>query len=236
MAEKYFFISYRSVEQDFALKLARDLLQVGYPVWMDRLHGVLPGDDWRQSLEQGVNNAAALLACVSRNYVESMWCRRELQRADSLKKPIFPILIGPMSDDIWPMEIQDKQYADFQNWTEATAYQVAFTSLLEGVRKRFGVQPGKPIEPPQPGEPDPSRDDPEDRAERGIAKLTLLEKVSEFAAIEAEERRKDMALWVEMYKAAAQAYRITTDDATRVRLKLQMETFKSEWEKLDGQR
>jgi len=55
--EKYFFLSYRSIEQDFALKLARDLLQSGHPVWMDRLHGILPGDEWRQSLEQGVRVA-----------------------------------------------------------------------------------------------------------------------------------------------------------------------------------
>ncbi len=67
-----FFTSYRSIEQDFALKLARDLLQAGYPVWLDRLHGILPGDEWRQSLEQGVNKADAVLACLSRNYVDTV--------------------------------------------------------------------------------------------------------------------------------------------------------------------
>ena len=43
-ADRYLFISYRSLEQDFALKLAGDLLSVGYPVWIDRLRGILPGD------------------------------------------------------------------------------------------------------------------------------------------------------------------------------------------------
>ena len=79
MVDQRILISYRSIEQDFALKLARDLLQAGYPVWMDRLHGILPGDEWRRSLKQGVNNAAALLACPSRNYVASTWCWRELR-------------------------------------------------------------------------------------------------------------------------------------------------------------
>jgi hypothetical protein len=134
--DNYLFLSYRSIEQDFALKLARDLLQSGHPLWMDRLHGILPGDEWRQSLEQGVNNATALLACISPNYVESTWCRRELQRADSLKKPIIPVLIGSVADEHWPLEIQDKQYADFRNWTDPAAYQVGLTALLAGIGKK----------------------------------------------------------------------------------------------------
>ena len=229
----HLFISYRSIEQDFALKLARDVLQAGYPVWMDRLHGILPGDEWRHSLEQGVNNAAALLACLSANYVDSTWCRRELQRADSLKKPIFPVLIGPVADDRWPLEIQDKQYADFQNWTDPAAYQAALTALLAGIEKKGLLKPGQPIALPQLQAPDPARDDPEDQAERSIVKAARLEKAGGFAAIEAEELRKDMDVWMEMYKAAAQQHRILLDDAARVRLELQMKTYKVKWEQLE---
>ncbi len=144
----YLFISYRSIEQAFALKLAGDLLCAGYPVWVDRLRGILPGDEWRQSLERGVNNSAALLACLSRNYTESTWCRRELQRADSLRKPIFPVLLGPVPDVLWSMEIQDKQYADFQSWTVDDAYQEAMKTLLDGIRTRLHLAAGQPLAPP----------------------------------------------------------------------------------------
>jgi hypothetical protein len=230
----YLFMSYRSVEHDFALKLASDLLQAGYSVWMDRLHGILPGDEWRQSLEQGVTNAVALVACVSRNYVESTWCRRELQRADSLKKPVFPILIGSVPDDLWPMEIQDKQYADFQNWNDDAVYQAALAVLLAGMEKRFKLKPGCSIALPQPDRPDPARDDPEDMAERGLAKVIQLQTKGEFAAIEAEELRKDMEVWMQMYKAAAQDNRMMVDSSVRVRLQLQMDTYKAEWQKLSN--
>jgi len=229
----HLFISYRSLEQDFALKLARDVLQAGYPVWMDRLHGILPGDEWRHSLEQGVNHAAALLACLSANYVDSTWCRRELQRADSLKKPIFPVLIGPVADDRWPLEIQDKQYADFQNWTDPAAYQAGLAALLAGIEKKGLLKPGQPIALPQPQAPDPARDDPEDQAERSIIKAARLEKAGGFAAIEAEELRKDMDVWMKKYQAAAQQNRLTVDYSLRVHLELQMKTFKAEWEELE---
>lgn len=224
------FISYRSVEKDLPLQLAADLMKHGYPVWMDRLQGILPGDPWRKSLEQGVNNATGVVACLSRNYVESTWCRRELQRADSLRIPIFPILLGPMPDDLWPMEIQDRQYADFRNWTDAKAYQAEFELLLAGLEKNLG--PGPALVPPLPGPADPARDDPEDQIERGMATTRELEQTDPFAAFEAEELRKDMELLLKQYQAAALQYRLVLDDALRVKLESQKNHYKVEWEKL----
>ncbi len=226
------FISYRSIEKDLPLKLAADIMKQGYPVWMDRLQGVLPGDPWRKSLEEGVNHAAGVVAFLSRNYAESTWCRRELQRADSLKKPIFPILIGPVSDELWPMEIQDRQYGDFQNWEDQKAYQSAFELLLDGLKKN--LLPGPALVPPPPGHADPGRDDPEDEIERGIAKTKELGQADPFAAFEAEELRKDMEMVEKQYKSAAQSYRMILDDALRVRLELQKTHYKAEWEKLKG--
>lgn len=230
---KYFFISYRSIDQDFALKLAGDLLRLGYSVWVDRLHGILPGDEWRRSLERGVNNSAALIACLSRNYIESTWCRRELQRADSLHKPIFPVLLGPIPDMLWPMEIQDKQYVDFQHWTVDEAYRKGINTLLTGIPTHLHLEPGQPIEPPQPDRPDPARNDPEDLAERRIADVERLRAEGGFAAIEAEELRKDMEVWMRMYQAAAKQNRMIIDDALRVKLELQMESYRAEWENLE---
>ena len=154
-------------------------------------------------------------------------------RADRLKKPIFPVLIGPIADDQWPLEIQDKQYADFQNWTAADAYQAALAELLAGIAKTGLLNPGPPRAVPQPEEPDPARDDSEDQAERGIAQAARLETAVGFAAIEAEELRKEMDVWMNRYRAATLQHRMLLDDTARVRLELQLKSFKTEWEKLE---
>jgi hypothetical protein len=200
---------------------------------MDRLHGIPPGDEWRQSLEKGVTNAKGLLACLSRNYVNSSWCRRELQRADVLKKPIFPVLLGPVPDDVWPMEIQDKQYVDFQNWNNEAAYQAGLKSLLAGIQKQFNLlQPGQAITMPEVGQADPGRDDLEDVADRNMARTVTLQAQGGFKAVEAEELRKRMDMCIKRYQAAAQQLRETLSRADVVVLESQMEGFKADWEEL----
>lgn len=229
-AANFLFISYRSIEKELPLKLAEDLMKQGYPIWMDRLQGIVPGDHWRKSLEERVNQSTGVVAFLSRNYVESTWCRRELQRADNLKKPIIPVLLGPVPNELWPLEIQDRQYADFQNWADPAAYQAAFESLLQGLKKH--ITPGPALIVPSPGLADPGRDDPEDEIERGIVKASGLKAADAFAVLEAEELRKDMEVLMKQYQAAAQQYRIVLDEALLVKLELQKSHFKAEWEKL----
>jgi hypothetical protein len=88
----HIFLSYRSSEVEFALKLAADLKNAGVKLWMDRLD-ISPGDDWRSSLEYAVLDSEAVIAVLSPEYVGSRYCLRELARADRLEKTIFPILL-----------------------------------------------------------------------------------------------------------------------------------------------
>src|SRR5262245_6371144 len=106
MADAHLFISYRSSEGNFALKLAKDLQSAGLPVWMDVLQGIQPGDDWVEVLQDALEMAAGGVACVSPEYVKSKYCRRELQRIDTLGKPVFPVLFLPVPKADWPLEIQ----------------------------------------------------------------------------------------------------------------------------------
>jgi len=55
----HIFLSYRSIEADFALQLAADLKNIGVKLWMDRLDvGIKVGDDWVQALQDAVNGCA----------------------------------------------------------------------------------------------------------------------------------------------------------------------------------
>ena len=60
MAQGPVFLSYRSTEVDFALKLAVDLKAAGVNLWMDRLD-IKPGDDWLKALQNAVSNCAAMI-------------------------------------------------------------------------------------------------------------------------------------------------------------------------------
>lgn len=136
---RHIFLSYRSTEADFALKLAADLKNAGVNLWMDRLD-IKPGDDWRRSLERAVYSCAALISVLSPAYVSSKYCQRELARADRLSRPIFPVLLGTIAEADWPLEIERQQYIDFSNWEDKEAYQEQLARLVNILKEKFAAQ------------------------------------------------------------------------------------------------
>ena len=136
---RHIFLSYRSSEADFALKLAADLKNAGVNLWMDRLD-INPGDDWRKSLEGAVYSCAALISVLSPAYVSSKYCQRELARADRLGRPIFPVLLGTIAESNWPLEIERQQYIDFSSWQEEVAYQKQLNRLVDILKEKFADQ------------------------------------------------------------------------------------------------
>ncbi|MCK6579268.1 MAG: HEAT repeat domain-containing protein [Anaerolineae bacterium] len=133
------FISYRSSERDFALKLASDLRNTGIPIWMDVLdNGLKVGDDWAQGLQEAIDTASALIALLSPEYLISKYCRRELQRADSRSIPVFPVLLKPLHEaSDWPIEIQEKQFISFANWKDQAFYEEQLGILKRTIQDRL---------------------------------------------------------------------------------------------------
>ena len=134
MTGKHIFISYRSSESAFAVKLANALQGAGIAVWMDRLGGIRAGDDWVMALQTGVNDSAALVAALSPAYAASTYCRRELKRADSLGKAVFPVLLQDLSPQDLPIEIQEKQYVDFRQWQDSAVFTVKVAELVDALK------------------------------------------------------------------------------------------------------
>ncbi len=144
MSVGHIFISYRSTEVDFALKLAADLKNSGVNIWLDRLDaGIKVGDDWVQSLQDALDNCGSIIAILSPDYVESKYCRRELKRADSYDRPIYPLLLSQLDDKKWPLEIQEKQYIDFRQWHDETIYQQQFKNLITVLTDQAPLQFGQ---------------------------------------------------------------------------------------------
>lgn len=139
MAQGPVFLSYRSTEVDFALKLAVDLKAAGVNLWMDRLD-IKPGDDWLKALQNAVSNCAAMIPVLSPDYVASGYCEKELARADRMAKEIFPVVIREVPDASWPIEIQRHQYIDFKAWRDEKAYKEQLARLIAILKEKVADQ------------------------------------------------------------------------------------------------
>jgi len=141
----HIFLSYRSIEADFALRLAADLKNAGVCIWMDRLDGIRGGDEWRRRIEEALTEKAcvAMIAVVSPDYCKAEYCRKELARANRLRIPVFPALIRSVPEADWPLEIEGFQYIDFCAWPDESAYRTSTGQLLTLIRETSAGQVGE---------------------------------------------------------------------------------------------
>ncbi|HEY8006040.1 MAG TPA: toll/interleukin-1 receptor domain-containing protein [Methylocella sp.] len=109
------FISYSQQDKVFVDNLARNLVTAKHNVWMDRWELSL-GDSLTQRIEGALTKANAILVIVSKNSVESNWCKRELsagliRELEEQKTLVMPCVID---DCQIPLFLRDKLYADFR--------------------------------------------------------------------------------------------------------------------------
>ena len=90
--EKQIFISYSSPDQDVAEKVRNLLEDRGIGCWMAP-RDVLPGAIYAEEIIKAIKNTQALLLVCSRNIVESIHVRNEVERAFNYRKVIFPFRI-----------------------------------------------------------------------------------------------------------------------------------------------
>ncbi len=131
------FISYRSDDGEFAMLLAATLRRAGIRLWMDRLN-ILPGDDWRSVLQDALHSAVAAIPVISRGYVASRYCQRELSRADRIGCPVVPVLLEHIEETQWPMEVERAQYFDFSDWRSSNRFRHNAEKMVAVLRQRFG--------------------------------------------------------------------------------------------------
>lgn len=233
MSKKHIFISYRSLELEQALQIAEGLARHGFPVWMDRLDGILPGDNWRDKLQQAVNNSFAMVSIISRNYVESEWCKREYQLADSLKVPIFPARIGEVETSKMPIEINSIQHTDFTGG--ADSFDEKLTELVKGIKDKTGLATDNAVTLPELTPRNPYRKDVEDQTAESIEVAERIKGKSSFDAIEAEEIKKDLEMLQQQYIAVSNQYRLTIDAVILTKLVAQKASLRREYDGLEKQ-
>jgi TIR domain len=71
------FISYNHKDRHFVENLAENLVAAKHHIWIDRWELSL-GDSLTQRIQGALTKAHAILVIVSKNSVDSEWCKREL--------------------------------------------------------------------------------------------------------------------------------------------------------------
>ena len=107
-------ISYQWDSQEVLVEVKNRLQASGYRVWMDleQMKG-----STLEAMAEAVENASAVLVCVSRRYKESQNCRSEATYAYDLKKDIIPLMMERnYKGDGWlGIIVTGKMWFDFQS-------------------------------------------------------------------------------------------------------------------------
>ncbi len=86
------FISYRRTDVEFVKTLIPELEKSGRKIWID-WDDIPPGvESFSDEIQRGIEGANALIAVLSPNYLESIYCLGELEEAIRLNKRIVPIV------------------------------------------------------------------------------------------------------------------------------------------------
>ncbi len=89
--EPYIFISYSHKNSHIVIPIIESLQSNGFRVWFDG--GIEAGSEWPEYIATHLKASACVLTFISENFVRSKNCRRELNFAQDLEKPLLNIYI-----------------------------------------------------------------------------------------------------------------------------------------------
>lgn len=89
--EPYIFISYAHKDQESVYPVIQSLQSRGFHVWFDG--GIEAGSEWPEYIAAHLRDCNCVLTFISKSFVDSHNCRRELIFAQNLNKPLLNIYI-----------------------------------------------------------------------------------------------------------------------------------------------
>jgi tetratricopeptide (TPR) repeat protein len=124
----HLFVSYSRSDRIAVDKLATDLRQRGYVLWMDvDERGIEPGENWQRELTKQMSASEGVIACISPDFLASPYCPKEIEQAQSEGKPIYPAIVRRINDahDLAAVHLEHVQYTDL-----AANYEQGLQKLL----------------------------------------------------------------------------------------------------------
>src|SRR5580698_2123026 len=105
------FLSHSSTDNAQAVALRDWLVSNGWKdeifLDLDPQRGIAAGERWERALNEAANRCEAVLFLVSKAWLGSVWCRKELNLARRLNKRIFGVLIEDLPRTELPEDITD---------------------------------------------------------------------------------------------------------------------------------
>lgn len=132
------FISYSSLDQDFAQRIYNDLQGKGVRCWFAP-EDMKIGDRIRPVIDREIRVRDKLLLVFSEHSIRSQWVETEVETAFEEERRrnqtvLFPIRLDNAvleSDQAWAANIRRTRHiGDFSHWKEHDAYRQAFARLL----------------------------------------------------------------------------------------------------------
>lgn len=118
------FISYQWDKQKQIIDLYEKLTRLGISCWLD-IKQMGGGDSLYDKIDRGLRNCHVVVSFVTVRYGMSANCRKEIALADSLGKPIVPVVLdrelkyppaGPMAPTLSTLEYLDFSKEDEVKW------------------------------------------------------------------------------------------------------------------------
>jgi hypothetical protein len=144
------FVSYATPDREAAFRIAEQLEAQGASCWIAP-RDVPPGAEYGQAIIDGIEGAKALVLVFSEAANDSQFVRREVERAVSKTKPVFPVRVR----EAQPSGALEFFIASAQ-WVDAfsTPLDRALTPIVSAVGALGGVR----MTPKAPGRPRVERD------------------------------------------------------------------------------
>lgn len=90
--EPYIFVSYSHQNKEQVYRVIEALQNAGFRVWFDE--GIRPGDEWNTVIAEHIEKCSAVVPFISRDFVASTFCTREVTFASiDCQKPFISVIL-----------------------------------------------------------------------------------------------------------------------------------------------
>lgn len=146
---KHAFLSHASKDSEIARAIKAILEGEGVACWMAP-DDIVPGRDYAEEIIRGIEETACTVLLLSRNANDSPFVKREIERAVSKKKPVFPVRL----DDAMPSAALEL-FISSAHWVDAASGSLPspILRLAESIRGLVGL----PLPKPEPAVPESAR-------------------------------------------------------------------------------